>query len=298
MMGTENLLPSDGATGFFKFVTPYVQGYDIFFGNLEGPLTDRGAPTKDTSTGRSYCFRSPPSYGQNLKEAGFSVVSLANNHAYDYGPEGRAQTVKVLESLDISHTGAPEQITTFKTPSGVEVAFIGLAPNHGAQNINDIDGVVALVTKAKSQEPGRLVFVSFHGGAEGAAKMVLPHGPEVFLNENRGDLIRLAHALIDAGAAAVIGHGPHVPRAVEVYRGHLIAYSLGNFATAAGINVSGPSGLAPLLLFDLDRQGQVTDYQIISFRQAMNRGPQPDPTDEAAKVIKNLSDRLAEELNQ
>ncbi|MDR2442504.1 MAG: CapA family protein [Deltaproteobacteria bacterium] len=296
MMGTENLLPPDGAAGFFKDVIPKIKGYDVIFGNLEGPLTDRGAPTKDTSTGRSYCFRTPPSYGQRLKDAGFNIVSLANNHSFDYGPAGRAQTEEVLASLDIAHTGAVGQITSFKTPSGIEVAFIGLSPNRGSQSINDIEGAAALVKEAIKQKPDRLVFVSFHGGAEGAAKMVVPHGPELFMGENRGDLIRLSHALIDAGAAAVIGHGPHVPRAVEVYRGHLIAYSLGNFATASGINVSGPSGLAPLLLFDLNREGQLINYEIESFRQAFNRGPQLDPTGEAKRVIKKLSDQLAGEL--
>ncbi|MDR2349315.1 MAG: CapA family protein, partial [Deltaproteobacteria bacterium] len=64
MLGTENLLPPDGAGGFFADVKPYLAGKDIIFGNLEGPLTDRGRPSKDTSTGRSFCFRTPPSYGE------------------------------------------------------------------------------------------------------------------------------------------------------------------------------------------------------------------------------------------
>jgi hypothetical protein len=296
MMGTENLLPPDEAAGFFKDMAPYVAGRDIIFGNLEGPLTDRGAPTKDISTGRSYCFRTPPSYGSRLREAGFNIVSLANNHANDYGPEGRSQTIEVLENLGINYSGAPGQITVFKA-NGLEIAFIALAPNQGCQNINDIDAAVALVKKAIAENPDRLVFVSFHGGAEGTAHMVLPHGPEVFLGENRGDLIKLSHALIDAGAAAVIGHGPHVPRAVEVYKDHLIAYSLGNFATAAGINVTGHTGLAPLILFETDRSGKLLNYKIVSFRQQKNQGPKFDPTDEAAKVIKELSDRLAAELS-
>ncbi|MDR2368953.1 MAG: CapA family protein [Deltaproteobacteria bacterium] len=295
MMGTENLLPPDGGAGFFKDVAPYLKDRDLVIGNLEGPLTDRGAPTKAIVPGRSYCFRTPPSYGRFLKEAGFTAMSLANNHANDYGPEGRAQTIEVLESLGIAHAGAPGQVTVFRAGDR-EVAFLALAPNRGCQNINDIQGAVDLVKGALRENPKRLVFVSFHGGAEGTAHMVLPHGPETYLGENRGDLINLSHRLIDAGAAAVIGHGPHVPRALEVYKGHLIAYSLGNFATASGINVKGATGLAPLLLFDIDGEGKVLDYDIVSFRQKQNAGPKPDAGSEAAKVIKDLSDRLAKEL--
>jgi hypothetical protein len=295
MMGTENLLPPDGAKGFFKDMAPLVEGYDVVLGNLEGPLTDRGAPTKVAAAGRSYCFRTPPSYGRNLADAGFNVVSLANNHANDYGPEGRAQTIEVLEELGIAHTGAPGQITEVAR-GGRRAAVIGLAPNRGCQSIGDIEGAAALVRQAVEADPERMVLVTFHGGAEGTAHMVLPHGPETYLGEARGDLIRLAHAVIDAGAAAVIGHGPHVPRALEIYKGHLVAYSLGNFATASGINVSGATGLAPLLLFDLGADGRVLDYSIVSFRQQKNRGPRLDPSDEAAKVIGDLSDRLAREL--
>jgi poly-gamma-glutamate capsule biosynthesis protein CapA/YwtB (metallophosphatase superfamily) len=296
MMGTENLLPPDGAKGFFADMAPYVKGYDVILGNLEGPLTNRGAPTKKIVPGRSYCFRTPPSYGQNLKDAGFNVMTLANNHANDYGPEGKAQTIETLSALGIAHTGAEGQITIMTANNGREVAVIGLAPNRGCQDVNDIDGAVALVKKALAEDPQRLVLVTFHGGAEGSGHMAVPLGAETYLGENRGALVPLSHALIDAGAAAVIGHGPHVPRALEIYKGHLIAYSLGNFATAAGINVSGATGLAPLLLLDLAADGTVTDHSIVSFRQRMNQGPKLDKTGEAEKVIGELTERLAKAL--
>jgi poly-gamma-glutamate capsule biosynthesis protein CapA/YwtB (metallophosphatase superfamily) len=295
MMGTENSLPPGGAAGFFTDVAPYLADRDLAIGNLEGPLTDRGAPTKKIVPGRSYCFRTPPSYGRLLSEAGFNVMGLANNHANDYGPEGRQQTKEVLDELGIRYAGEPGQVAVFNA-GGLEVAFMALAPNLGCQNINDIPGAVALVKRTLTENPQRLVVVSFHGGAEGTASMVLPLGPEEYLGEKRGDLLNLARQLIDAGAAAVIGHGPHVPRAVEVYKKHLIAYSLGNFATAAGINVSGATGLAPLLLFDLNADGEVTDYKIISFRQLKNQGPKLDPKNEAAAVIESLSDRLVKDL--
>jgi poly-gamma-glutamate capsule biosynthesis protein CapA/YwtB (metallophosphatase superfamily) len=291
MLGTENLLPPDGAKGFFTDVDPYLKGRDVIFGNLEGPLTDRGKPTKDTSTGRSFCFRTPPSYGQILKDSGFNILSLANNHAYDYGPEGREQTVETLDALGIAHAGGVGEIAYLEV-KGKKIAFIALAPNLGCQNINDIDGAVALVEKALEAGPGTLVIVSMHGGAEGTAHMRLPDGPETYLGENRGDLRRLSHALIDHGASMVIGHGPHVPRGAELYKGHLIAYSLGNFATASGINVKGATGLAPLLLAEMDLDGNTLGYRFISFRQQMNKGPKLDPSDEAAKLIEELSGEL------
>jgi poly-gamma-glutamate capsule biosynthesis protein CapA/YwtB (metallophosphatase superfamily) len=291
MLGTENLLPPDGAEGFFSDVKPFLADRDIVFGNLEGPLTDRGRSTKDTSTGRSFSFRTPPSYGGVLKDAGFNIVSLANNHAMDYGPEGRAQTEEVLGSLGILHTGAPGQIARLEV-KGRPFAFIGLAPNNGCQNVNDIEGAAALVRKAIEDDPRTLVIVSMHGGAEGAAHMRLPDGPETYLGEKRGDLRRLSRALIDAGAAMVVGHGPHVPRGAELYKGRLIAYSLGNFATARGINVKGASGLAPLLLAEIAPDGSTGSFRFVSFRQQVDRGPRLDPTDEAAETIADLSAEL------
>jgi len=287
MMGTENALPPCGGKDLFKDVKPYLTGRDVVFGNLEGPLTNHGKPTKIGARGRSYVFRTPPSYGAHLKDAGFTMVSLANNHVNDYGPQGRTQTVSVLEALGIKHTGAPGQITT-QHVQGARVAFIGLAPNRGCQDINDIPGAAALVKKA-AEPPGTLVVVTFHGGAEGAGHMRLPDGPEMYLGEKRGDLRKLSRAVIDAGADLVIGHGPHVPRGLEVYKDRLIAYSLGNFATAAGINVQGATGLAPLLLVDLRPSGELVHMEIVSFRQQHNKGPKLDASNEAAKVMTALS---------
>ncbi|MDR2339274.1 MAG: CapA family protein [Deltaproteobacteria bacterium] len=291
MLGTENLLPPDGAKGFFTDVLPYLSGRDIIFGNLEGPLTDRGKPSKDTSTGRSFCFRTPPSYGQVLKDAGLNIVSLANNHAFDYGQEGKDQTEEVLDALGIAHTGGPGEIAWMEV-KGRNVAFIGLAPNRGCQNINDIDGAVALVGEALEKDPKALVIVSMHGGAEGTGHLRVPDGPETFLGENRGNLKKLSHALIDKGAAMIIGHGPHVPRGAELYKGRLIAYSLGNFATGSGMNVKGATGLAPLLLAEIGPDGETLSYSFVSFRQQPNKGPKLDPTNEAAKLVEQLSKEL------
>ncbi|MDR1395533.1 MAG: CapA family protein [Deltaproteobacteria bacterium] len=298
MLGTENLLPPDGSRGMLAAAKPYLKGRDIVFGNLEGPLTDRGASTKDTSTGRSFSFRSPPAFGSLFQEAGFNILSLANNHVNDYGPAGREQTVQILDSLGIKHTGAPDQLTVLDLSGGRKAVFLGLAPNRGCQDINDIEAAAALVRQAEADYPGALVIVSFHGGAEGTAAMNMPLGPEMYLGEKRGDLRRLALALIDSGADLLIGHGPHVPRGLEVYKDRLIIYSLGNFATASGINIKGATGLAPLVQAELTDDGRLVSYRIISFRQEPNRGPQLDSSEEARLVMERLSADLARRLGR
>ena len=95
--------------------------------------------------------------------------------------------------------------------------------------------------------------------------------------------------LADAGADVVIGHGPHVPRAVEVYRDRFIAYSLGNFWTWARFNLRGPNGLAPVLDLEVDRQGRVMAARVVSARQTGLGSPRLDPGGRAADLIAELS---------
>ena len=286
MLGTAQAPPENDE--IFAEVKPFLADRQIIFGNLEGPLTDRGAPTKDPESGAYHLFRSPPAYGRLLSEAGFNILSLANNHINDYGPAGRDQTVSVLEDLGIHYTGGPGEVADLKV-NKTRLAFIALAPNTGCQNLNDLAGAVALV-QAEAAKPGTLVVVSFHGGGEGAGFMrrVKPQ-PEYFLGENRGNLPALARALIDAGAALVLGHGPHVPRGLELYKGRLIAWSLGNFATISGMSLKGAAGLAPLLLVDLAPDGVPRRVKVVSFKQEPRRGPRLDPENQAARVMAELS---------
>ena len=287
MMGTENLLPPDEGKKSFTEVIPYLKDREVVLGNMEGPLTDRGEPSKVSASGRSYVFRTPPHYVANLSGAGFTVLTLANNHVNDYGPEGAAQTREVLEKAGILYTGAPGQVARQKVGE-VTVSVIGLAPNKGCQNINDIPAAVELV-KREAANPRTLVVVTFHGGAEGGDKIHVPHGMEIYLEEKRGDLRTLSHALIDAGAHLIVGHGPHVPRGVEHYKGRLIAYSLGNFATGQGIKITGNNGLAPLLLVDLTEKGEFVAGRVVSFRQNPAGRPRLDKTNESVKLMHRVS---------
>ena len=221
------LPPNDGA-GFFDSVRADLSA-DLVMGNLEQPLTDDTGSSKCGSPARANCFafRSPPSYAGHLKEAGFDLVNLANNHAKDFGVAGFRNTRAALDAAGVKYTGAEDEITVVAV-KGIKVAVVGFAPYAGVNNLNDLAHPRQLIQQAKAQAD--LVVVQVHTGAEGAAQQHVKPGVEIYFGENRGDPIAFSHAMVDAGADLVIGHSPHVLRAMEFYRGKLVAYSLGNFA--------------------------------------------------------------------
>lgn len=299
MLGTdfpENILPDDDGVGFLAPVTPILSATDITFGNLEGVLLDGGEPVKQCrDTTACFLFRTPTRYAQYLSAAGFDVMSLANNHAHDFGEEGRSAGMAALESVGIRHSGREGDVASWNV-KGLRVALIAFAPNIGAHALNDYQRAAELVAELAQRHD--IVMVSFHGGAEGADADVLPFAEEVYYGEPRGNVITFAHAVIDAGADLVIGHGPHVPRALELYQERLIAYSLGNFATYYGISVEGPKGVAPVLLAELDASGRLVRGRIESMLQVRPGGPQPDPARTALNTLRALTEKAfgADEL--
>jgi poly-gamma-glutamate capsule biosynthesis protein CapA/YwtB (metallophosphatase superfamily) len=134
-----------------------------------------------------------------------------------------------------------------------------------------------------------IVLVSFHGGAEGRAMTRVPRETEIFYGEERGDVYAFAHAVIDAGADVVLGHGPHVPRAVEVYRGRFIAYSLGNFWTYGRFNLSDLASVAPVVDLELARDGRLIEARIHSIRQEGGGVPRIDDSGAAARAVAELT---------
>ena len=286
VMGDIMLGPEASADPFAE-VKPFLADRQVVIGNLEGPLTDRGAPTKVAEPGVAYVFRTPPGLVKHFSGAGFTVMNMANNHANDYGEAGAQQTREVLGQAGILYTGAPGEVARQQVGK-TTVAVIGLAPNTGCQDINDIPAAAALV-RQEAEKPDTLVIVTFHGGAEGSNRIFVPHGSESYLGENRGDLRKLGREMIDAGAHLVVGHGPHVPRGLELYKDRLIAYSLGNFATGNGLSVSGRGGLAPLLLVDLTVKGKLAEGKIVSFKQPQPGQTSLDQNNEAMKLMHALS---------
>ncbi len=280
------LPPEDGARELGE-VAPILSAADLAFGNLEGPMLEGGTSTKCRKPGTTcYAFRVPTRYGRYLREAGFRAMSLANNHAGDFGAAGRASTRRVLDALGIGHSGEIGDVAHL-TVKGRRVSVIAFAICDGCYDLNDLEAARKAVAELAAASD--LVVVSFHGGAEGAAYQHVPYGPEEFLGENRGDLRTFTHAMVDAGAAIVLGSGPHVVRGMEVYRGRLIAYSLGNFATYGRFNLSGPNGLSLVLEARLGADGTFLAGKIHPVKQSKPGGPRLDPAGEIIPKVRELS---------
>jgi hypothetical protein len=291
MLGTDypkNILPDDDGVSFLQHVTPLLSSADIAFGNLEGVLMDGGEPVKECNNPNvCYLFRSPTRYAQHLDAAGFDVMSLANNHARDFGEEGRDASMAALDAVGIRHSGRAGTAASWEL-DGLRIAMIAFSPTKGSWNLLDVDLAVWAVSGLAQQHD--VVIVSFHGGAEGfdGAERI-GFGMELAYGEKRGNVVEFSRAVIDAGADLVVGHGPHVPRAMEIYKDRLIAYSLGNFATYYGISVAGAKGYAPIIEVTLDGNGKFTAGKLHSNIQVRPGGPQPDKQQRALTMIRELT---------
>jgi hypothetical protein len=295
MMGTtfpkESLPPYDGGH-LFRNVRERLKGADIVFGNLEGPLLDGGVPAKcvgQETSGTCYSFRMPTRYAERLAEAGFNVVSTANNHILDFGMEGQESTLGALRTALIQPAGG-KRIARFRV-GGKRVVVAGFSFSRSdppSPSVLDIPGARRVVKKLK--EEADIVIVSFHAGPEGVDALHVAEGSETFAGEGRGETRRFAREMVDAGADFLIGHGPHVLRGFEVYKNRLIAYSLGNFMTYAGINTGGVRGTSLILHAALDLEtGSFAWGKVVSLK-LRNRGvPFEDEEQRAFKLVKALS---------
>jgi hypothetical protein len=292
MMGTdfpsEKYLPPQNGVRFFERVRPLLLNADLTFANLEGPFLDGGSTAKCDPGENCYAFRTPTRYGRYLDEIDLDLASIANNHARDFGRRGQRSTTQMLDSLGIAWSGPPGTTALRRVErNGLRV---GLAAFHTAQTsnyLNDHDRAAWLVDSLARESD--VTVVSFHGGAEGADAQHVPDTMEIFYGEKRGHLRAFTHRVIDAGADLVLGHGPHVPRGMEVYRERLIAYSLGNFATYGRFNLSGPLGVGMVLEASLDRKGRFLRGRLLATRQLGEGVPAPDPGNRAVRLVRSLS---------
>ena len=281
-------LPPNMGRDMLSNVSHIFDSADIVFGNLEGVILDSGGLQKQCRNPKAcYLFRSPKYMGSRLKESGFNLMSVANNHAGDFGEEGRTITSQILDSLGIYYAGSINQPWHIFEKEGIKYGFAAFSPNKGTPNINNIGGAIKTVEMLDSLVD--VVIVSFHGGAEGKDYTTVPREHEYFYGEDRGDVYHFSHAMIDAGADVIFGHGPHVPRAIEVYKKRFIAYSLGNFATYARFNLIGDNSLAPIAKLTISNQGEFLSGQIISCKQLGRGIPSIDLEHSAAKRIWELT---------
>ena len=269
------------------YIRPLLQDADITVGNLEGTLCNNGITEKcEPDSLDCYVFRMPEVYGLDLKDAGFDFLSLANNHVGDFGSDCITRTEEILDSLDIGWSGRPG---TFSSVSVGETR-IGFIAFHSGGNCNsslNLKLASEMVSKLKVDHD--LVIVSFHGGAEGLAAMSLPEGTEYYMGENRGDLIKFSHQMIDSGADLIIGHGPHVARAMELYKGKLIAYSLANFATYGRFNLEHERRFGAILDLEFTKSGELHSTHLISTEQKYWGVPFVDESHRFSHLVDSLS---------
>jgi len=268
----------------YVHVRQYFSGSQIVFGNLEGPLTDRGTPEGD----KKFVFHSPPAkVSAALKDAGFNVVSLANNHMLDYGAEGLAQTVETLDAAGIQHAGAGSDLMAARKPAlltvnGQRIAILAYSltlPENfyaGAKNAGTAfaheDQVREDVIAARKQAD--IVLVSFHWGQEGKTDL-------------REYQTRIGHLAIDSGASAVIGHHPHILQGIERYKDGIILYSMGNFTFGSYSGHATRSAIAQLHFHN----GRLQQLQMIPINVnnfEVQFQPQPLQGEGADGVIANL----------
>ncbi|MFO7755178.1 MAG: CapA family protein [Bacteroidales bacterium] len=295
MMGTSfpdrsYLPPGDNPYPLMSGVFGILAGADLTFGNLEGPFSDSARLEKkcrDTTT--CYAFRMPEKYSGVLDSAGFDLISIANNHIGDFGYEAKKTTARILDSLGIIYTGTEEYPWSVKMiHDSILVGFCAFAPNKGTINLHDderVDEIMNILSDSCD-----IIIASVHGGGEGAEYQNITREEEFYYGENRGNMYEFAHRLIDLGADVVLGHGPHVSRAVEIYRGRLIAYSLGNFCTYRRFNLLGPNGYSPVLTARLGKDGSFIDGRIIPVYQNSYGYVRQDPRKRAIFKIRELTE--------
>lgn len=293
MMGTTlpkdgSNLPKDDGVSLFNDVSEILRSADIAAGNLEGSMFDGdGIPKPVRNPARYFAFKMPERYTKHLLDAGFDFVGIANNHIHDFGPEALEGTMKTLERAGLAYAGVRDKKpTAIVEKDGRKIGFVAFGFDDGMPSINNFEEIKALVSGLKKQCD--FVVVSFHGGGEGKSFQHVPHKKEI-TSKDRGDVEKFAHAAVDAGADAVYGHSPHVPRAVELYKDRIIFYSLGNFCTPYKFNLVDVNGMAPLAVVTLNSDGSFAEGKIHSFTQSRGVGPRKDSSNRAAKKMRELT---------
>ena len=223
----ESILKNGGGDYRYIFENIYqnLRNYDVLFGNLEGPISDKGQDQESF-----YSFRMRPETANALAWAGFDMVSAANNHIWDWGAEATMETLRHFSEASIKYAGIGlTRIDAYSANNiivnGVKIAFLAFTDISGAfKETGSLDKPTVALTFEKEIESGvkaarrkaDVIIVYFHFGDEYKQEP----------NENQK---KLAHLAIDSGADLVIGTHPHVVQSIEQYKNGYIAYSLGNF---------------------------------------------------------------------
>ena len=285
-LGSYRGLPAGHGWQLLGPVAGSLRAADLTAVNHEGTLATTGT-SKCGAQPSPHCFafRGPPENAGSLRRAGVDVANLANNHAFDFGAIGMGQTVHALERRRVGVTGRPGEILV-KWVRGVRVAMLGFSTYPWSSPMNDPAAVHDLVRIAARRAP--VVVAFFHAGAEGAGHEHTPPGREHYLGEDRGDVRAFARTAIAAGADLVLGSGPHVLRGIEVHKGRLVAYSLGNLAGYNTFSSRGTMAYSGVLRVTVDRDGRYVRGRFRSLLLDGNGIPGPDAQRRAAALVSKV----------
>lgn len=276
------LLNQYGYSYPFARVAPIFKETDVNIGNLEGAITERGEPFK-----KQFVLRMKPPVAQALRDAGFSLFSLANNHTLDYGTEGLEDTIFYLTQNSLGFAGAGMNLKEARRPAwlhvqGSTIAFLSysLTFPRGFYAAAEKPGTAFAkkemvhkdIKKAKAQ--AAFVIVSFHWGAE------LMEKPKPYQKQ-------MAHLAVASGADLILGHHPHVLQGIEIYKGKLIFYSLGNFAFSSWSKKTRESVIARIQIDD----GGIKKAWVIPLNVNNNEvhlQPQPLTGEQGLRVVQKI----------
>jgi len=281
--GVEQIVKKQNDINYpFLKIKDYLQGSDLVFGNLETPII-QGREIANFEM----IFRSNPGTEKALKEAGFSVLSLANNHTPNFGEEGLRSTFNYLENAGIKYVGAGKDTKEANQPIYIEVKgirFVFLAyndtdvvpaayeasENHAGTAFMRIEKMAAAVKEAKQKAD--FVIVSMHAGNE-------------YTEKPNDSQINFAHRAIDAGADLIIGHHPHVVQPMEKYEGKYIFYSLGNFVFDQMWSQETKQGLTIKVYFTKKEIRKISFLPVVTDNLAQ---PRMANNSEAEKILERL----------
>lgn len=275
--GVRSRAGEQGYTSLFAAVGPVFRRQDIVVGNLEGVLAD---PRSDEARSRFLINRAPEEAASALRRAGFSVLSISNNHIFDYGPWGLQRTVHSLECVGLECVGSTARPLVVCGQGGMQIGFAAwsMVPDTGYgsarpeswYNVTVDPQVIAEHVASVRRHVDRLI-LSIHWGNE-------------FVTQPSRSQQEQARLWVDAGADVVLGHHPHVLQPVERYAGGLIFYSLGNFVSDLWLEPTRRSVIAELELGESIQYSLVPILISADYRPILCEG-----TDQHKKIIASLS---------
>jgi len=264
ILGNTPTLPAHPRRYLHGIRGPLTDNADIVFANLEGVLTNRTAnKCGGSSGGNCFAFRNPPSFAHVFADVGFTVLNSANNHSHDYFSGGVADTTAAIATTHMTQVGVKGRHPIVHA-AGRRVAILAYAPYNETPNLLDPAHAARQIRAAKKRAD--IVIVYMHAGAEGTSADHVTGHEEYAFGEDRGNPKAFAHRAIRAGASLVIASGPHVLRGMEFYRGHLIAYSLGDSASYHNFDTEGTLSKSVVLRVTLGPHGRFRSGRLSSVR--------------------------------